>query len=101
MGLETHSIPKYVIFADPVNPGIVELERARTMGDCVRFAVMITGIPSQQFIDFVPTVVQCAQPNGSYCLLRGRICEPGGQSNRLIEGMYHLASRGYGGFDDA
>lgn len=97
--MEGHDIPKYVIFADPGNPDIAALEWARLKSMCVSFAVFIAGAPFPQILSLVPTEVRHS-PSSNFCLIKGSICGPDGPTDRLIEGMFHLASRGYGGFDD-
>lgn len=101
MGVESNTpIPKYVIFGDPENPDIAALEHARRTSTCVRFAVFVAGTPAPQIICLMPIDLQYTPGNTSYCLIRGRVCSLGGATDAVIEGMYHLASRAYGGFDD-
>lgn len=98
MGAEGHMpMPKYVIIADPVNPDLADLFAARAARTCVPFAVIVDG--HAQEIELVPIEVYHT-PSSNFCLIKGYVCSHGGPTTAQIEGMYHLASRAHGGFDD-
>lgn len=95
-------LPKYSVIFNPVNPGFEDLQRALHNGLSVQFAVRVAGFSSVQIICIVPTNLQYTpSPRVSYCLIKGMGHVLGASQRKIeIEGMYHLTSRGAGGFDD-
>jgi hypothetical protein len=93
-------LPKYAIVFHPNNPRLEDLKRAIEIGGSVQFAISVLGFLSTQIIDVLPTGLQYTpSEHVSFCLIKGHVCNIDGSKKR-VEGMYHLASRGSGGFDD-
>lgn len=91
--------PRYEIVFDEGNPFLEDLVSAQKRGGTVMFAMRIAGATLPCKVPVSPTVVTYTpSAKVSFCLITGYTYELDRPTIR-IEGMYHLTSRGYGGFD--